>query len=98
MVNQINVPVELLAVLLIVFVLMIWLFLKWITRLILLWRYKPENDKGKRIGGSSGTVIQSTQISPKFSGSERRSIFQTTVTREDRKDSNRIRELLKRRK
>lgn len=48
MVSSINVPIEIAGIVFLIFVFMCWLILKFITRMILLWRYKPENDKSRR--------------------------------------------------
>lgn len=43
----VQIPVELLGFIILLFVLIGGIFIAWITKLIAKWRYKPENDKSK---------------------------------------------------
>jgi len=79
-----NLPIELLVFLFIIGFVILWFFLMLITKYWKLWRYKPENDKGRRaeegrrnrLAGVQGSVF-----------SERRSVFQATNPNPSRQDS-----------
>jgi len=82
----IEISIELLAIgIPILFALLFW-FLLFLIKQWKIWRYKPENDKGKQAEdrriGEGVTDIQRTQF-PK-----RRSVFQTPITSRTIGDKN----------
>jgi len=83
-----NIPIELLVVFAIIFFVMFWFFLMFIFKKIKIWRYKPENDKGRRAEESRRAGLANIQrpILP-----EGRSVFQTTSSNSSGKDSPSIR-------
>ncbi|MFA6201203.1 MAG: hypothetical protein WC679_12445 [Bacteroidales bacterium] len=84
-----NIPIELLVLMAIIVFIMFWYFLMFILKRIKLWRYKPENDKGRRAEEARRTGLASIQrpLLP-----ERRSILPTAIVDPPRENSNSIRE------
>jgi hypothetical protein len=71
-----DIPIELLIVLAIFIFIIFWFFLTFILKQIKLWRYKPENDKGRSAEESRRAGFAGLQrpVLP-----ERRSVFQAAI-------------------
>lgn len=79
--------IEVLILYIIVGLVVLWYLFMFLTKRWKLWRYKPENDKGRRAEESRRSAgIQGTLL-PK-----RRSVFQTTTPSLIRQDSHSLRD------
>lgn len=83
-----NLPIEILIFLIIICLLIFWSLLMFTTKKYKIWRYKPENDKGKRAEESR----RAGRAGREFIGiqrpflPERRSVFQATSSSDINED------------